>query len=299
MSRAFLFYNVTKVKLYNMKKDIIIIGCGLFGSVTAKYLRDKGMNVLTIDNESPLAASKCSFGLWRDGWIEKIKSKASVGISVLKKYAKVEKKELFDPFKEKIVDFHYIDCDQLLEEPDMKATVHNVHNNTVYLTDNTKIKADIIIIAAGYYTNEILFKSDLETRKLDGLWGATMDVDLDIDSDRLWEWAPYKQAMILKKEGYFMFGDGSTVKNPAKMTDARIKSTSERLQQHLNTLCGANIDNQNIIRVREGMRPKLSNPDEDYIKKHTDSIYSVTGGGKNSTVLSGYVAQELYKLISE
>ncbi len=49
-----------------MRTDVIIVGAGLFGSMTAKYLRKKGFEVVIIDRVDPMAASKGSMGIWKE-----------------------------------------------------------------------------------------------------------------------------------------------------------------------------------------------------------------------------------------
>ena len=72
-----------------------------------------------------------------------------------------------------------------------------------------------------------------------GFWGAVLEFNTYIDMSRYQTWAPYKQSVLLKlNDRKFLFGDGSTVKNPSK-EDPRIEKVSNRLISHSIDLIGS------------------------------------------------------------
>lgn len=276
-----------------MKTDLIIIGGGLVGSMIAKLATKNELSYVIIDSSEPLAASKCSFGLFKEGWInESIQPFYKKGLILLESVCDgIQPVEMFDMKKEKFVPMKWVDCSKILNEKVIKDRVKSVGNKVVFLESGDIIECDkAIIIAAGAYTNEILNASSLKSRPIDKYWGATMDVSLSIDENRIFEWAPYRQCMLLKNDkGGFMFGNGTAVKNP-KLDDVRVKNASERLQQHLNLVTGVNVSNDNISAVNEGNRPYLPKGTYDYVVQHSRNVFSVTGGAKNSTILAPYMA---------
>jgi hypothetical protein len=89
------------------------------------------------------------------------------------------------------------------------------------------------------------------------------------------------------------FANSSTVKNPKEEGDERIAKNEERLFDHSKA---AGLNPKHITSIMVGCRPflKYSGP---MVNKHDSKLYSATGGRKHSTILSGYIAHELYQEI--
>jgi glycine/D-amino acid oxidase-like deaminating enzyme len=288
-----------------MKVEAIIIGAGLFGSMTSKFLRSKNTDVLLIDSDEVFAASKCSFGVWKEGWINKsISDKVNISLPILDKMIGITTIDYFNQDKNIEDKMFKIDCSKILDERNkeyfLNAKVDSVSNNVVTLQDGTKITATkAVVIAAGVYTDILLEKSGYKPIDIDSYWGATLDFKMNIDISRYKTWSPYKQSVLLKlDENKFIFGDGSTVKNP-KPNDKRVKMAGDRLVQHAIDLIGLSSAMEHITSVKEGMRPYLPKGNHDFVVKRDRNLYTATGGAKNSTILSGYVAQELYNFIKQ
>ena len=289
-----------------MKTDVVIIGAGLFGCVTAAFLRKKGFEVIIVDNQEPMSASKCALGVWKEGWVSpKIKDKVETGLPVLNKLYGVEDVQFFDTLKNEPVDFKYIDPEKILDEEILVCNVRTIDKNKVKVNDDKgnlhSIKAKrAIIVCAGVWTTELLVKSGFAKTAptLDSYWGAQLEVAMAIDMSRIQQWAPYKQSVLFKRgKKKFVFSDGATVKNPVP-SDKRIETVSPRIQQHANEVAGATIPNDKITKVNEGLRPYIKG-DGDFVQQHSDMVFSATGGAKSSLILSGYVAKTLYKLIKD
>lgn len=285
-----------------MKSDVIIIGAGLVGSMTARYLNKKGYSTTIIDREDVYAASKCSFGVFKDGWVnENIRDFVDEGVSFLEKVCgKVEEIPFFDMKREIESPMKYVDCNKILMTEYIKGDVDKVKDNKVWLGDGTKFVAKkAVVIAAGAFTDKLLVRSNYGSiRNIDSYWGATLDVNLKIDENRIMEWAPYKQCVLVRNGKGFVFGDGASVKNP-KSADPRIEKVSIRLIQHLNDTVGSNVNNDNITSLKEGLRPYLPKGQYEYAVKHDDRLISVTGGAKNTTILCAHMAKQVYKLIKQ
>jgi hypothetical protein len=296
-----------------IKTDVVVIGSGLFGSAIAKQL-GKSFEVTVIDSIDPMAASKCSFGVWKDGWVnEVIKPYVSDGMELLEEMSGgIEEIEFFNMKKEKVEIFKYADCSNILLRQDsefLQGEVTGIRNKMVKWTSKSSEEQVIqaryaVIVAAGVWTTKVLQLVDetkgLHLPKMDALYGATLDVKLPIDSSRMWEWAPYRQAVLVKKgPRSFSFGDGATVKNP-KVGDPRIEKTQNRLLQHLNYVTQVSVASDSIMAVNEGFRPymKKGSP-AGFIQQHTPWLFSATGGAKNSTILCGHVAKSMMAKLQE
>lgn len=291
-----------------MKTDIIIIGSGLFGSVTAKHLRSKGLEVVIIDNVEHLAASKCCMGIWKEGWVNKaIAEEVEDGMALLDKYCGgIRDEEIYNLDKDEMEIFKLADCSQLLNEEFIKGEVNNITNNVVQYVENDSertLKAGkAVIIAAGAWTGDLLTKCGYDDGKvvLDRLWGANFTVNLKVDCSRISQWAPYKQNVLFKlNDKQFMFGDGATVKNPVMGNDKRLDRVNKRLLRHLKETAFTNID-QSKMKVNEGVRPYIGKGGSGkFINKHDDVLFSATGGAKNSCILCGHIAKQLWRKIKK
>ncbi len=281
--------------------DIIIIGGGMVGGMTAKYLRKQGLSTLILDSQEQYAASKCSFGVWKDGWInDSIKDMAMDGMDLLVEVCDgIKLIEIWDMKRDIITEMKYVDCDLIMKESSvLKKQVTYIENNRVHTSDNMFYEAmKAVVIAAGAYTDKILNVSGYKTlHNIDSYWGATLCINMAIDGNRIKEWAPYKQNVLVKKDDKnFVFGDGASVKNP-QLGDKRIEKTSTRLLEHLTDVVGS-IDFDKISKVDEGFRPYLKKGENEYIKQHDKKLFSITGGAKNTTILCGYFAKKLFDLI--
>lgn len=279
--------------------DVIIIGAGLFGSTTAKYMRSKGLTTCVVDSKHPMGASKCSFSVWKEGWVgSSIKEMYAISLPILQELYEITDIKFFNMKKERFEDFKAIKPTDILNETSIDLEVATIKNDSVTFTNGTRMAANLaVVVCAGVQTPAILKSSGYDAPEIDSYWGATLNVSLTIEEGRMLEWAPYKQCMAVKTEEGFVFGDGASVKNPTSM-DKRIENVSLRLVGHLNDVMGTNVNPDNITFINEGCRPYLKKG-VSLVNTHDSKLISATGGAKNSTILSGYVAAEVYKIIMD
>lgn len=287
----------------SLRPDVVIIGSGLVGCMTAKHIRSKGLTTMIIDMKHPMAASKCCFGNFKEGWInESIKPEFGDGLALLNKYTGgIKEITLFNVKKEREDDFFIADFEKILDETVCIGEVVSIKNNIVsYITAGANMRAiakKAVIVCAGAFTQEILENSGYDNApKLDKLYGATIHVNMNIEENRITEWSPYKQSVLLKRGKGFVFGDGFTVKNPT-VKDPRVKKGSERLQVHMNELVGITVPNDKIQEVREGYRPYLKKGTKNFVNQHDDRLFSATGGAKNTMILCGHMAKQVWEKI--
>lgn len=284
-----------------MNPDVIIVGSGLFGSMTAKYLRKKGMDVLIIDNREPMAASKCSFGIWKDGWVNpSIKDKVILGQPTLNEFVGGIKEIEYDNLDKKTVEKLYaVDCSLILNEKVLSGKVISIKNRHVVFKKMGNFEESIIakkavIVCAGVWT-PFLLKDYKNVPAIDNQWGLVIEGTGELKRSKIMTWAPYKQSVFLKqKNDRFLFGDGATVKNP-KENDKRLSVVGDRVLVHMSDISKFTTDN--IVQLKEGFRPYLRNTEGSIVNQHDKNLFSATGGAKNSTILSGYVAQTLYNFV--
>lgn len=296
--------------------DICIIGAGLFGSMTAKLLRSLDFDVLLVDSNEPQAASKCSFGLWRDGWISKeLREKVDTSLEIIREFVEIKQINLFDVDKNAESLFYKIDVSQILNEQTMFGKVVALSDDKIIVSPNDKPLQQVEIapkiatfVCAGVFTTEVLVLAGIRFDSIDSYWGQVLEFssDAELEHQAIQTWAPYKQAVLLQEKDVILFSDGSAVKNigfdiKGNPKDPRVLKVQERLPKNLQQLLindGANLHLKlKQVGERQGLRPYLKKGVSDYVTKHTDKIYSATGGAKNSTVLCGYIALKLVEQV--
>ena len=299
------------------KFDFLIVGAGLFGSLTAKYLADKKYSVLLIDSVEPLAASKCASGIFRNGWIKKIKDKADISLPIVKKYTKIKSINLFNKTSGETESYSQIDVNGILEiKPSKFLTFHNAKLDDIAYDENGVCdKAFIqlidgeyqeieigkaLIITAGFYTDNILKEFELEPIGLDASWGITYTIAYNLKTPFIETWAPFRQlyGYPMERGGKTVtyFAGGVGIKNPNGEEDKRIDKSVERMNQQA-AENGLPVDK--IIEINEGVRPYLKDVNSSMVVQRGKNIFAAAGGAKNSSVLCGYVAFRLFEMIQE
>lgn len=312
-----------------MRTDVVIIGCGLVGGMTAKYLRKQGLEVVVVDDENLMSGSKCSFGVWKEGWVNKvIKEEYKDGKDLLDEFGGgITETEFIikpKPYKSRsMVDkyivkktlkreiFNHVHCELIMKELlVVRGKVDSIEGNRVTVIKNKKDKevivAKLIVVAAGVWTTDILLENGLniDLPYLDFQWGSVFrlkGLDLPLEN-QLREWSPYKHSLYFRTSfNTAIFGDGVTVKNP-KENDERLKVNSDRILIHMGELLGSRKYGGNIVDIQEGYRPYLNKEKTmtgKFVNRHSDWVISATGGAKNSVVLCGHMAKEVWRLFKK
>lgn len=292
-----------------MKVDVVIVGAGLFGSMTARLLENMGYETVVIDAGEPMAASKCSFGVWKEGWINPIiRAEVDHGRGLLENIGGIEEVEFANLKNGKYEVFQRTDCSKILlqkkEANLIPCKVSSMRAKEVLYDDDRLVVTakKAVIVAAGVWTSQVLglMNGLKNVPQVDSLWGATLDVGLKVEENRVLEWAPYKQCVLVRNKtgNAFSFGDGCTVKNPKK-GDPRIEKASNRILTNLYNIVGTRVSNDKITDVKEGYRPYLKKGSPNFINQHAPWLFSATGGAKNSTILCGHIALKLYEKIKD
>lgn len=289
------------------KSDVVIIGAGLFGSMTARYFRMRGLSAYVIDSKDIMAASKCSFGVWKDTWVNAvIHGEAQNGTELLQKIAGIEEIDVYNLNKSCVDKFKRADCSKILLDFDRDddvemGVVERIEARTVFYRTSKGEKSitarKAVIVAAGSWTPNVLALArdvDPETvPRLDNLYGAVLNISSrHLDGHKIKDWAPYRQSVLLQDTATnYVFGDGATVKNP-KMDDERVLRLQKRCIDHLKDITG---DKKFTVQdIKEGFRPYLQKGSPSFINQHSEYLWSATGGAKNSTILCGHIALQLH-----
>lgn len=281
--------------------DFVVIGAGLVGSAIARSLEKVGCTVATLDSSEPMAASKCSLGVWKDGWLGSIKQKATQGLEFLDSHLgiKAEERDFYNVDNNKNEPFLYIHRDSILlaEEDILRLRVigRNKFGHILAKSEDGVFEFQPtkgVIVATGAFTPLVLAQMGIVNNVyIDSYWGADFHYKGRVE-DSVVTWAPYKQVVVFQdSKDTFQFSDGTTVKNP-KTNDPRVAKASDRLIQHFNVYMGTSFDESNCYGIMEGLRPYLQNKNQDYVQEVAPNVLVATGGAKSTTVLCGYMAKK-------
>lgn len=295
-----------KIKKLKEHYDVIIIGGGLWGCMIQKYFNHRNISTLIIDNQEPMAGSKCAVGVFTENWLNKISNFIPNSFEVIEELVGINNADFLDndqssPIKPKKQLF-FINPHEIINEKFYKARVYLVRDKTVFFKkkkQNLEITAKkAVIISAGFWTNLLLNQSNyFDAPILDRVWGMNYEISTaKKQKNHYWTWAPYKHALgaYFKNQKILKFSDGSTVKNP-KVSDQRMAKVEGRLKDHFTSLY-PDLKSEKITKL-EGIRPYLKHNEFKYISQHDKHLFSATGARKNGVVLSGYIAWKLYEVI--
>lgn len=284
--------------------DIIIVGAGLWGSMIQKYFSFRGCRCLIIDSENRWAASKCSVGVSKDGWLGTDIEKAKESFSVMDKlFGGVENVTMVNMDNEDFNEenFYWMNPKKILNEDYLPAKVMKVDDKNVWLKDmeGNRIRLTAhtaVIVAAGAWTSKIISTSPYADKapKIDSYWGANYDLKLKTQENRYATWAPYKHSLLFNFNDFTRFSDGNTVKNPS-IEDKRLEKFTDRLSNNLTNILYSKVSQDKFLRINEGVRPYTEKGD--FIRRYSSGLYSATGGRKNSSALAGYIAKTLFEKI--
>lgn len=305
--------NPSKIELQpdqTITTDVVVIGTGIVGGTITRYFRSKGVEVLTVDSKQKLAASKCSFGVWKESWInESIKQQVEEGLKISDLLFEIEELQFTEEGKKETLKRINVNQMVLTNQVDVVGHAKLVRDNfvlvnqaespgdTMYLKQIKIIARKGILICAGAYTNEILKDSDLIPKStLDAYWGIIVKMRGKIQENRIKTWAPYKQSVLLQDDGnHIAFGDGCTVKNPIE-ADRRLKNVIDRMELHKLYILDQQKDKFHLNTEQEfkGLRPYIGKNDS-LINQYGKKIWAITGTAKNGTILAGWLAKTMQK----
>lgn len=293
-------------RVLSKEYDLIVVGAGLVGSFVKTYFKSKGWSVLLLDSNHPMAGSKCSLGIYKEGWIGGFKEEAEQSIQILEQFIKIKSIEYnnldIDDFPKESMS--WVDREDILIHKFVETEVLKIENKAVFFNspfDDGKVieksAKKAVLVAGGSFTVDILTISGYtNVPMMDIYWGGNIDLDIKVDGNRYLTWAPYKQSVLMKMNGSFRFSDGTMVKNPKGHDDERLYKVTQRMKQHAaDILYISNLEQSHIVRINEGYRPYLVDSKLPQVFQHDKNLFSATGGRKNTSVLCGYIADQVFK----
>lgn len=264
--------------------DVIVVGAGLFGSVTAMALRREGRKVLVIDDKRPDSGSVPAACLMRPSWLSKLgKDVYNPALALLdRQYGlqDIKFQTLVGP-----VNVHWIPPQQILRSPDRIAKVLRVTAGSrpwVVVKDGESIFAKKVVVAAGIWSS-LLAQIDGKFFGQAGM--ACLWPGEEIKKPFIQVWAPYKQVTAFNRGDGLWAGDSNAIRWD-NWTEKYATQTVHRCREAVNL--GAT-----PTRLF-GVRP-YSSESPCYLKEAGPNVWVATGGAKNGTVAAAWCAHQLVK----
>ena len=273
------------------KHNIIVVGAGLFGSITATYARAQGHKVTVVSEERKYSASKASGCVLAPSWLSSLDEEdifdAMDVLGDLYTFQDIEfQTNVLAKFKARRVD-----PDAVLVKPDVVGQVTSVADGVVkYLDQDGKpgTLRGTVLVAAGIWSQELI----TQMPPIKGLYGCSLRIQGQLAMPRISVYAPYRQAVgfnLNKREVWF--GDGTAL--IAKTWDAeerdRVAKTRERatgmMERH-----GGGGTKVPRAEVNIGARPYVEGHKAGYLEQLSPKLWVSTGGAKNGTVLAALQA---------
>lgn len=271
------------------KHSVVIVGAGLFGSIAAKLARAAGHRVTVVDGQMPWAASKASGCVLAPSWLSSMPKVAQdTALGVLRDLYTVHDME-FTTNLGKRFRAQRVDAMEVSEPATVQAEVAAVNDGEVVLADGRKIRGKVLV-AAGIGSSKLVAMPAIRE-----LWGASLLVRDQIESPRIYVYAPYRQAVAFNKDNKTVWmGDGTALIAKTWMLEGsdRVEATRARAASyfHLNV--------QTKVKVNQGARPYVEGHKAGYFARISPNTWVSTGGAKNGTVLAAWQAHQFVQELS-
>lgn len=276
-------------------KDVVIIGAGLFGCIIAKQLKEKGLDVVIVDNAEDRAGSRPAACLMKPSWYSSMGREQYIPAM----------ETLESLYEVKTIEFHtkvaktkvkWIDPKIILLPNSIFAKVEKIFRSemTNFWTIHTNtghFDTKRIIVAAGIWCNDILHQAGLgKVPHLSPMTGTAFTVEGKVEKPLILLWRPYKQAVFWEMyPGKIWIGDGETAKD---YQEHHLIKSQHRCADFLQIPPAE-------LRPITGHRPYVKDikPKPCYLEQHAPNLWVVTGGAKNGTIAAGWAANELGKVL--
>lgn len=279
-------------------KKIIIVGAGLFGSVSAELCRRAGHDVTLVDGSVPDSASQASACLLKPSWLSGLsKEDVTAGYALLENNFGVQQLDFANlgigGRLMKTVRIDWVDPKSILKKPDVASVVRTVGDGMVLLGDGTKLKGNVLV-AAGVHSFDLLVRGGLaaDLPRMSSLMGVSLRFRGQLDNPAMHVYAPYKQAVafnLTKKE--IWFGDGTAILQKNFNRGERVASAIARAESIFGLRAA------NLIKSTVGSRPYVEGSKNGYFEQVLAKTWVSTGGAKNGTLLAALQAQKFLEAL--
>jgi hypothetical protein len=254
--------------------NFIIVGAGLFGSMTATALERQGHEVTVVDDAPEDSCSMAAGCLIKPSWLGRLSSeKRAAGLAFINEVYGMRELSFLTHAGTHLNISHLAPSQVLRDRADILIDrVTEVGDGFVATAQNGVLRGTVVV-AAGTGCNDLL--PGCEVR---GLAGVSLMFAGEVEQPRLKVWAPYKQAVCFG-DGYgnTWFGDGTAIK-AENWDQSRVEKSIERAATYFGL--------HNPTHVRYGARPYVDNPDG-LLWKYGNFTWVNTGGAKSGAVLAG------------
>ena len=278
--------------------DVIVIGAGLFGQTIAKTLRHQGRTVMVVDAQLPGSGSRPAACIMKPSWYESLGTDIHTpGLDLLDEVYGL-KSITFEQYPTaraksqlpKQVRAHWVNPQDILRGGPVKhAEAAEVAPNLVVLTDQTRLSARLVVVAAGVWVEELLPQFPQQSLKgISFFWPKTPTTQPNF----IHPYAPYRQFMTFGMNGGIWAGDGTAILQK-NWTDKRELRSYQRAMHYVGnrTKRGENYP----CKWMTGLRPYASKIHKRpcIVGEVSPGLWVATGGAKNGTVLAGYAAYKI------
>lgn len=269
------------------KRNIVVVGAGLFGSMAATLARANGYSVTVIDSGAAWAASKASGCVLAPSWLSSLSAEQrEQGLLTLRSLYPVHPVAFRTPLGG-VFNAERVALKDVLVAPDETAQVVHVGDGYVVLGTGRRLTGDVLV-AAGCGSGDLVYMPPIKP-----LWGASAVFSHKLVEPRIAPYAPYKQAVAFAQSpGRTWFGDGATL---SEVTWAfQYQEREAALVQRAADL----FDISGKATITSGARPSVVGHKAGYFAQVHEHTWVSTGGAKNGTVLAALQAALFVREIS-
>ena len=272
--------------------EFAIIGNGIFGATIAAKLRQQGISVVTIDSQEPEAASPCAACLIKPSWIAGLgKENCAIGLDTLGELYPIKELNFDTPVGNAAV--KWVDPKDILVPPTFREKVLRITITPYGYEINMHIIAKNLIIAAGVWTNEVLWKfTSFQIKTLAARTGSSFTIPGKRVLPYIKPFRPFRQlTRFMVDEDLAWVGDSEGYIN---YTKSQLEKSRQRCAAFVNDL-------PSKLLARTGHRPYTSKEEMEnkpcYLQRPFDDLWVVTGGAKNGTIAAGWAAHQIAKTL--
>lgn len=274
------------------KRDVVIVGAGLFGQIIARELISRGRLVTLLDSCKENAGSRPAACLMRPSWFSSLgKDITKPALELLDRNYGLHDLQFRVGITKiggiKMGGVHWVDPAQVLSLPVNECRVISIGDREI-ITDKGMIQADLIIVAAGVWTSELI--------NVPGLIGKagcayTWETPECIKFQPfISAYRPYCQVVAFRRSPTELWcGDGTAIltKNWSKDYD---NATLDRCTKALK------MDGTDLAKKATrifGIRPYMKKTKVCHLEQVTPNLWVATGGAKNGTLAAAWCAHRI------
>lgn len=268
---------------------INVVGSGMAGSLVARVLREKGYDVVVIDNNDMFSASKASSNLFISHWLKKFTAtEADNGVKVLRRLfgeGQIEK-----PFAQGLgyaMSVEHIPQRYLLVEPDVRESVIAVVDEGVRLLTGEFLPGPTIVCTGYGATTKMIMETRITDIQIKVGHCYLFRGRLERDQSRIALVSPYTHEKLYQfDEDTIYYADSVAVKEQTYWANQKkfLDRSVARFEKHLGK-------GMMIKEFRIGYRPIIKGHPFGKLTRHEFRVWSLNGGGKNGMVAYSHHAE--------